>query len=372
MRAPLRFARWGWIAALCVARVALAHSITDEVSGGGTQATATGPASYYVSNRLNGAFTLGRLGKLTLRPGFVYTHAFSAEAPTGANFSTSDANIYFVSLGLDAELGKHWELGFEANGSPPSSSAADTTVTYTGAKQATQTADAQLDSTIASAGGIAFASYDTAGDDVRRVDGLFELGVAPTEYFLQNQIEAVWNKKTMMAVPTATLLADCTGKKCPNLTAVLQGQDDRLFQARLWASATATIRGRTDVGLDGAYYVYDKDPTTVGYSSLTGAGRSSSSESGFGNGLPIAPLRYTLRASLATRFANMMISASFLFGQYVSDGDYSYDLSIGLRLQYKLSRHVKIWLKGTAQRDVDATSVAVWGGAGAIGMRATF
>jgi hypothetical protein len=41
-------------------------------------------------------------------------------------------------------------------------------------------------------------------------------------------------------------------------------------------------------------------------------------------------------------------------------------------VQYKLSKHVKLWLKGTAQRDVDASSVAAWGGVGAIGVRATF
>jgi hypothetical protein len=364
--------RWILPLLLC-SRIASAHSVADELSAGGTQPTAANPAAYFVSNRLTGAFTIK---SLTLRPGFQYTHTFSVPAPSGANFGTSDANIYFVSLGLDAEIGQHAELGFEVNGSPPAHSVTDTKVDYTTVgKTPTQVqADAQLDTRVGSAGGLAWASYDTARDDrIRRVEGTFELGLAPTEYFLVDQITAVWGAKQGMAVPTAEVLAACTKVRCaPGLIAALQNSDDRLFQARIWAAATATICGHTDVTLDGAYYAYDRDPTQVGFLSLAERGRATATEAAIGNGLPIAPLRYTLRGGVTTRFADMSISASFSFGQYVSDADYSYDLTMGLRVQYRFGPHWKLWLRGTAQRDIDANGVASWGGVGALGLRAAF
>jgi len=145
-----------------------------------------------------------------------------------------------------------------------------------------------------------------------------------------------------------------------------------LFQARIWGSATMTLSGRTDLSLDGAYYVYDKDPTQVGYVAVGQQGRTSSADVGFGNGLPIAPLRGTARLGVATRFANMSFSASFGFGQYVSDGVESYDLSLALRLQYKLADHWKLWVRGSGQRDVDSTGVVSYGGLAALGVRASF
>jgi hypothetical protein len=79
-----------------------------------------------------------------------------------------------------------------------------------------------------------------------------------------------------------------------------------LTQARLGATMTFTFLEHTDVGVDGAYFLYDaKDPANVGLFDATSSGVTTS----FGAGIPTAPARRTIQPDVSHRFGVLAVRA---------------------------------------------------------------
>ena len=91
-----------------------------------------------------------------------------------------------------------------------------------------------------------------------------------------------------------------------------------------------------------------------------------------GGGIPILPYQFTVGANVSERYRKFSGTLSFLFGQYESDNLYAYDLSLGIRLQYKFTRRYRMWLKMSGQRDINDSGVLTYGGSGTLGARVTF
>ena len=111
---------------------------------------------------------------------------------------------------------------------------------------------------------------------------------------------------------------------------------------------------------------YDKDPSQVGYFSIASIGRSVS----LGNGVPAAPLQYSVRPDLSQKFGAFSVGIWYQYGQYVPGDGYGH--SAGLKLQYKISKAIKVWASGTWQDDVDAQRNAQVSNTLALGARYTF
>jgi hypothetical protein len=346
-------------------------AVADELSAGSTQATASNPNSWYLSDRLSG---IADLRSVSLRLDAQWTHDAASPAPAGANFATSAADVFLLSLGAEWQPTSHLLFGLEGDYSPPASTATDAPITLTSTSRgarSTSDEDARLASRTSTAGGALWAGYDTAGDS--RFETNIEAGFGATEYFLDDQITDVWSSRLDRAQPTSSVLASCAAHRCsPSLLAALEARPAALFQGKASLALTETIADDTDLRVAGNYYFYDKDPTRVGYFSRASHGRLQTREASFGGGLPIAPYMFTVQPSFTERVGGVSVALSFQFGQYVSDEAYSYDLNLGIKTQYKISRRFRVWLKVSGQRDVDSTNTVSYGGAIALGTRASF
>ena len=142
-------------------------------------------------------------------------------------------------------------------------------------------------------------------------------------------------------------------------SATLRAQAVTLDSQRLSGSATAVVSQDTDLTLSGDYYVYDQDPAQVGYYSIAAVGR-------LGNGLPIAPLQFTVRPEVAHRWGAFSAKIWLQGGRYVAGAGQSTGGG-GVRLQYKFSKVFRLWVSGSGQRDVDEQGAETKSGTLALG-----
>ena len=333
---------------VALATPAGAHSVSDELSAAGTQAHAGSPSSLTVTDRLTGVFDVR---SVQLRGDFSYSRLQFLSNVPGANFANSPGDVFLISLSADWQATRHWDFGLEGDYSPPSATTADSPVSVTG-RTGDITVDGELASQLSTVGGSVWAGFDTASSS--RYQTYVDLWLTATEYLLDQRIVATWSNK----------LDEPVSSSAPSKAA-------DLFQAKISASLDETIGDHLDLRLFGAYYLYDRDPTQVGYFAASG-GRVASREVQFGNGVAIAPWQFTVQPALTVFGHGLSATLSFQYGQYVSDQAYSYDLNAGLRLDYRIGKRVKLWLKANGQRDVDSTGAVAWGGNGGLGLKVSF
>ena len=106
-------------------------------------------------------------------------------------------------------------------------------------------------------------------------------------------------------------------------------EGDAAHAARARRHVLHTIEDTTDLGLNASYYLYDEDPTQLGYYSLATLGRGN-----LGNGVSIAPLRYTVTPTIGDRWGALSGTLAVTYGMYIRD--VSYEVTTSLRVQYKL------------------------------------
>jgi len=350
------------IAALCAVLLvpALGHasSILNETGVGSTQTSPSNPRSGYWYDQINGMVDLSKT--VDLRLDVTLTHDVSSLPAQGTRFGNSGATIFSTAIGLDYEASEHVLLGAEVNYSPSSTQRADAPITFD-----TVQADAQIRSRTSVYGATIQFGYQTAGDSD------WETSVDPTlawtHYESLQQVASLGTSSG--SVDTQQILNACARyprlRGCREFRAAAQQQQAGVNQLRLALSVTETVAEDNEFTLGGSYYVYDQDPTTVGYFSIVAAGRVSG-----GSGVPLAPLRFTVKPEYLHRFGRFSLDAWYQYGNYVDDQG-STQL-IGLKAQYKFSKVVSAYLLGTGQRDVDVQSVASRSGTVALGLKFRF
>ena len=325
--------------------LAVAHSLSDEIGVGSSQTNPRNPRTGFIYDRVSGVADAS--DAVSLRFDLTLTHDAATKPTQGASFGDTGGNIFAAALGLDWTPSEHWPLSFEVDVSPKSTEASDTTVAFdVGTTSAN--ADALLRATSSSLGFWLSAGYETAGDSdfESAINSSFSL-----THFSTTQIVA--DVATANGpVDRRQIIAYCTrtanqGEGCKQIGPALRSEAADLNQFRLSASFTETFVANTDLTLGGAYYLYDKDPSQVGYFSIASIGRSVS----LGNGVPAAPLRYTIRPDLSQKFGPFSAGIWYQYGQYVPGDGYGH--ALGLKLQYKITKVVKIWASGTWQDDID-------------------
>jgi len=345
-----------WLAALPAA----AHSVSDEASIGFTQQNNRNPRTGFLADSLRGTLTLS--DALSFRLGVTLTHDNPSPPAKGTRWGDTGGNIFAALLGVDWTVNDHVGLGAELDGSPPNIQRNGTTVEFLDAQRTTATADALLKATSSSEGALLSFSYDTAGDS--DTETAVDFSVAGTRFdtgqslarIEQNgvAVTAQQVREQCAAATTSTQLATCRA-----LRPALRGEDVTLAQLVLKAAVTETLFTDTDVTLGGAWYLYDQDPTQVGYFSTLALGRSQGLQ--FGSGVPLSPQLFVLRPELFHRFGPFWVSGWYQYTRYVdNEGD---GHGLGLKLQYTLGKRVRLWASGTWQRDLQPAEPSATGAA---------
>jgi len=150
--------------------------------------------------------------------------------------------------------------------------------------------------------------------------------------------------------------SDATGQE---IIRALNGAPVNFDFERFSAGATATLFLDTDLTVLGDAYVYNQDPTEVGFAGVAFLGRDM--------GLPIAPLRYVVRPEVGHRFGDLTAKLWAQVGEYVP-GTGGSTTALGGRVQYRFSSALKVWVALSGQRDVDANDNPIRSGSVAAGV----
>ena len=349
---------------LLVSLPALASSsLSDELSVGSTQSTQENPRAGSVSDSLNGTLELN--DQFSIGAGAVLTLEGQTPAAARGQFSTSGSAITLFSLGLDYDPNDHVNTGVIFDFSPTSNQQVGTQLTILDANNSAQSLNARLLAQSANAALAFDVGYDTAGDS--NLEWSFNAGVTGSHYTTTQNIDLI--RLRGANYDPAQLIAYCGAHKNKNgacsaaLLQVLKDQPATLDSLRTSLEVTSTIYTDTDVSLGGDLYLYGQDPSTVGIFSVGAVGKQNISG---GNGVPIAPLRYTIRPEVAHRFGDLSIKLWVRAGEYAS-GTAQTTSGIGAKVQYKFTRSFRMWVTAGGQKDVDSTGTGSNSGTFALG-----
>jgi hypothetical protein len=340
-------------------------SISDELSMGTTQSTPENPRAGNVADSLNGTFELNERWSLTA--GATVTLEGQTPAAGKGAFGTSGQAISLFSVGADWDPNDHVTFGATLDFSPESTQRSGTQLAFQDPNGVSRPANALLNVNSSQAAvGLDFG-YDTAGESALELS--FSGGVTLSKYSTTQTVSEIRFADTNKPADRAQIIAYCnsvagTKKACSQaLRKALQTHSAELDSARFSLGAIATLATDTDVGLTGEYYVYQQDPTAVGYFSVGAAGRQTISG---GTGVPLAPLQYLVRPEVAHRFGDFSAKVWVQAGAYVAGAGQG-TAGVGTRLQYKVTRKVKLWVTASGQRDVDLTGASSNSGSFALG-----
>ena len=330
---------------LCADRAG-AHSVSNEVGVGTSQVSPRNPRSGFLYDRVSGVADASE--SVSLRFDLTLTHDDSTQPTQGASFGDTGGNIFAGAVGVDWSPTEHFPLSAELDFSPKSTQSSDATVSFD-VGSISSNADALLKATSSALGFLVSGGYETAGDSdfESEANGYFSLTHYSTTQIVSDIATASGpiDRQQIIAYCSRTLYL---GQGCREIARALRAEPADLNQFRLAASFTETFVKDTDLTVGSAYYLYDKDPAQVGYFSIASIGRSVA----LGNGIAVAPLRFSARSDLAQKLGIFSAGIWYQYGQYVPGDGYGH--SAGLKLQCKITKAIKLWTSGTWQRDYDA------------------
>ncbi len=287
---------------------ASAIDVSDELTAGALSSNLQRSTSPYLSDRLGTGADATKA--LSLSADGTYTRYFRANHVPGENI--------FQFLGAaDYEISDHLSFGLDLRGSPPSTAV-------------TPTATGSVKSRTSLVGAGASAEYDTAGD------GDFET----------------------IAESYVGLTSYSTTQKARSST---KGSPSSLLQWRASLGVTEIFFRETEGRVFASYYAYSTDPGGTGYFGASVFGREA-----VGEGLPLEPLRWSLRPSVEQRLGPVKLIGFFQYGHYVDE--LGWNVAVGLKAQVKVNDAWRVWASINFQRDVESTGENLsipWGALGA-------
>lgn len=339
-------------AVLCLvllASAARAHDLGVDVNAAFTQPSEFNPRTGAVGFGVTGAWDLSSawavFGLAT------YTRDLATRTATTAS---SGSNIFRFSLGVQWLPHPQWMLMLAANGSPPSTQVNATTrevqEPLTGMRRLV---DVVIDSRADNLGGQLLVAW--MSDGAGPLQSTLDVGGAVTRFDIFQQL------RLPNTAGASLLRANCErggGEFCQ----LVSGVSTPLWQARLSAGYTATLRSQTDLGVDASVFVYDRDPAEVGYFSVVNVGREE-----LGAGVPVSPLRLTVRPVFTHRFERFTLRVSYQWGLFASDLGVMH--VVGGKLTWKVTPAWRLSLSLTGQADVDpARTLVNRGGTAMLGL----
>lgn len=347
----------GSLIALSAAPAARADKISEEVAAGRIGPSGDGSTSFF-RDRLGAAFEPNE--ELTWRLKATYNRYGSTPTDSAADF-------WLFGLGATFEASRHVALSLDISASPRSSQTSHTSLSVNPTRFGSDAATVAVRTRSSTYGALASLEYDTArsdDEDEHDVEGVFELSSGVSRYDLAQAIPEV-SLANGERLTHADLEASCAAERCGRrILDLLRHEKAGLYQASFGAGATITLFDSTDIELFGTYYVYTRDPLQVGYFSRA------FSRTPLGEGLPTAPLQFSIGPALVERFGRFSLEASFWYGAYVSQTG-SADV-FGARGTFDVTKSWRVWLGGNLERSGQTDSAAYWTGWVSLGGRYRF
>jgi hypothetical protein len=332
------------IIALLWAAAAGAHSVTDEVIFNDTQSTSANPRTGSIGNSLHGMFDLTPQWAVLLGAMLTY----EGQTPgTATEFGTEASTVSLFTLGTEYLPGENWIFGATLSGSPASTLYAGTSFVGFNAQNQAIPVNALVHSESSELSASFDASYQTVG--LSGLEWAFTGAVTFTHLDTSQNITRAHFANSTTDLGPAGIKALCArgGRNCvKGILTALDETPTPLDSQRLSGLATATVVHDTDLTLGFDWYHYNQDPASIGFFSLTQAGK-------VGLGVPIAPLHWLVRPEIQERFGAFSVRLWFQAGRY-EPGTGESTTGLGMRAQYRINRSWRVWLTATGQHDVDA------------------
>ena len=346
------------------AGISAASDVGGELTLGGNKATADNPRTGYAGALVNGAWDIN--DRFGINGAFGYTHD---NGTSNGTQSTSGSNILLFQLAGDVMLGEHFLLSAGAVFSPSTAGESATTITADFPRLAkTITVPAKINTDSSSIGALLMLAFATHGDS--RWEHGIDFSSQLTRFGVSEQVVLDTNGLPLKErVTEAEVRSVCAMHlDAPACRVLTQPQSSSLFQARLALSYIATLFTDNDAALEFSYYLYDHDPTDTGFYSVATLGRTISLGE---TPNAIAPVQWALKPSFTHRFGERVSVKVWLqYGQYVPGQ--GYDTAAGAKIEVRLSHHMKVYLIGQGQRDIDAQKNVIGSGSGILGLTWTF
>jgi hypothetical protein len=347
----------GLLCLLSVPALTWASSVTVKAGGGTGGSTAAAPVGEYENAALSTNLDLSKV--LSLDLSLTGTHDDTVPVAPGKRFGNSGENIVSLSAGISWSPDDHLSLDIGASYSPKTSSTFDTPITV-GSVSGQQ--DGLLSSTVRSWGADIAVGYDTAGESA--FESTFSTEASFTHLSsLQGLQQIVTSTGTTNLTRLRAECADNATGVCRRLRPLFRNRPVDLRQVAVGASYTATIERRTSLSLGGTYYDYlGDDPTQIGFFSVAlvgrGAGRRphghtarGSTSLSFGEGVPLAPLSYSVNGGVAQELGALSLALTAGYGNYY--GGAGNNKNLALRASLGLSSAWKLILTVSGNRDAD-------------------
>lgn len=306
---------------------------------------------------------------------------------------TKGATVSSIGLGatwtpgFDWNADGQWSLAFGVAFSPKAVEKSSTTLTLeqmvNGSMQSVD-AEALLKATSSSAGASLSLTYDTMGDS--NWETAVELSASPNRLATTQSIEEMVTAQGT-TITREKLLQDCANvypkqiklkKTCERLTPLTANHEASVVSVPITLSIDETIYQNTEVSASGTWYWYSDDPNEVGYFTLASAGRTlpgtttkaPPNTASFGTGVAIAPYAWRSAFAAAQKIGPVKITATVGHAEYLDDA--GYNNSIGLRANWKITKHWRLSASAATQNDVDADGEATRSYSGSAGLKYTF
>lgn len=308
---------------------AWAHDVSVDVSGSLTTTSQNNPRAGSFGAMASAGLDLS--DTLTLFANLGYTRDLATRAGmTG----TSGSNVVLAGLGVMWLPTDNLMTMLTVTGSPPSLVRSATTV------ELTQTRfDVVVDSRTWTLGGLWTGSWMETPNDGPWLSAVDVL-VGATWYDVFQQLEL-----------PRTAGGDVVRQRCaanPSLASacpLVNGASTPLLQVKLGGGYVGTLFDDTDFGVEVLGYLYDRNPSDVGYFSAVNVGRGLE----LGNGVPVLPLAVSVRPSVLHRFSRVSLKLSYQFGLYAAGQGANHIAT--LRSTFKLSSSWRLTVTVTGQLD---------------------
>jgi hypothetical protein len=343
---PRRVATRRWPGALCLTLAALvampasAHDLTVDIGGSLTATSESNPRAGAATVGAFGAFDLS--DDWSLLGGLSYTRDFGTRA---GESSSPGSDVVAVSAGAMWLIDEHFMTLLLLTGAPPSRQRSATTIAFPDpATSARRTADILIDSSTWTLGGLWTGGWASGGGGPWGSAVDVTVGVNRFDVFQQ---------VVLPDTPRGALLRQaCATRTGGPACRLVSGASTPLLQTRLALAYTGTLLQRTDFGLEGALFLYDGDPTEVGYFSVVAAGRGGGLD--LGAGVPVLPLLASVRPWVTHRLRAVTLKASYQLGAYAAGLGFNHAAT--LRVTWKVTGTWR--LLATVIGQVDAGAAA--------------
>jgi len=335
-------------ASVLVGLCARAHDLGVDVSGTFTRSSSTNPRVGSLGVGASGAYDFNDAWSLT---GLVlYTRDLATRT---AESSSPGSNVFLLNLGVMWLPTESLMTMLSVVGSPPSQQENATTIT-------TRTGNA-FDVVVTSRNWSVGATWNGlwSSNGLSNFEHTVELGAGFNRFNTYQQLT------TPNSARIEVLRAACQTGLSADLCRLVLGVTTPLLQGRFNVGYTATLFRKTDMGIDAAYFLYDRPPSSVGYFSLLAFNQTE-----LGNGVPISPLLLTVRGHASHQFGPVTVRLSYQFGLYTESLGALHVVTA--RVTVKVNEHWRLGFTLTGQGDVTLGVVNNLGGQGLAGVTYVF